>query len=803
MDIAKSEFGMFWSKGDLGDEQLLSLLLSGERKFGPILLRLLAEVSKKRGGQRIVIVLDALDEISRRVEESKDAVESNAFIDGADSLMLNLLKPISNESFNGMSVSVIFSCLKPVQPDQSFGRTFAYVDCEKAALTDADKGKILDSWKHRWIEDMNAVDASEPRCDASTPWLSQVMDPLSRVCFHHGDLRVSLLLVGFVLQEAFFVADARDITCRRNPLSSSIMQELQLTLELLCSKDMSVQIVSYIAQSILCCRLKNDDEWEAAVAKSLDALALVAYSGQESQTRLDARHLRFLFPDVSGTLLEQHLHHTVRPLLVLQPREPSKINFNPVLLDVVRRHMKDDGMSPLNAYTQKLHKNEKRLSKDQQRRMKTVAFREACSVVASRQDLILRAQRVLSPDFGAQVDVVGTAGDLMHVLRIALAFQSPCCAVDAFVSTINLKETINVSDPQVLGDLCLLLAFACSEADGAPSDFKPLRLHGLDAACRKVVTAFDSAVFVYGWTLQWKPSVKQHLISVLVLLQQLNEIDLMDRIIADAFQQLMTTKPAQVILWNQLINSIVRRTSSTKMAASMMDRMLSQGCEPDVVTWSTLMNAHAGKGDAAACERVMRDMRAAGQEPDVTTWSTLMNAHQKAKCGEDVLRTFQDMRKAGCSFDAHTLSSLFNGLMFGIRGDRRAGALRVVELYPSLVTPSNLNHFVSTPIMRALADVAAAADVDRFWSFCEQHLRSSRQGWPGQATATVLANCCSRCGDRGAWPRVAALLSSAGVGSGGDAGSRGAATPRVFCKNWQAAGSCRFGDRCNFKDGHK
>ena len=187
----------------------------------------------------------------------------------------------------------------------------------------------------------------------------------------------------------------------------------------------------------------------------------------------------------------------------------------------------------------------------------------------------------------------------------------------------------------------------------------------------------------------------------------------------------------------------------------------------------------------------------------MTTWSTLMNAHQKAKCGEDVLRTFQDMRKAGCSFNAHILSSLFNGLMFGIRGDRRAGALRVVELYPSLVTPSNLNHFVSTPIMRALADVAAAADVDRFWSFCEQHLRSSRQGWPGQANAKVLADFCSRCGDRGAWRRVAALLSSAGVGSGGDAGSRGAATPRVFCKNWQAAGSCRFGDRCNFKDGHK
>jgi pentatricopeptide repeat protein len=56
---------------------------------------------------------------------------------------------------------------------------------------------------------------------------------------------------------------------------------------------------------------------------------------------------------------------------------------------------------------------------------------------------------------------------------------------------------------------------------------------------------------------------------------------------------------------------------------------------------------HAGKGDAAACERVMRDMQKAGLEPDVTTWSTLMNAHagkgDAAAC-EQVMR---DMQKAG------------------------------------------------------------------------------------------------------------------------------------------------------------
>jgi hypothetical protein len=94
-----------------------------------------------------------------------------------------------------------------------------------------------------------------------------------------------------------------------------------------------------------------------------------------------------------------------------------------------------------------------------------------------------------------------------------------------------------------------------------------------------------------------------------------------------------------------------------------------------------------------------------------------MNAHQNARSGHDVLRTFNDMRARHVKFDSHTLSSLFNGLMFGINGDRRAGALKVVELYPSLVTPSILNHFVATPILRALADAASPAVVDRFWFF--------------------------------------------------------------------------------------
>ncbi len=70
------------------------------------------------------------------------------------------------------------------------------------------------------------------------------------------------------------------------------------------------------------------------------------------------------------------------------------------------------------------------------------------------------------------------------------------------------------------------------------------------------------------------------------------------------------------------------------------------------------MNAHAGKGDAAACERVMRDMRAAGQEPDWTTWSTLMNAHAGKGDAAACERVMRDMRAAAASSSSSSSSLL-------------------------------------------------------------------------------------------------------------------------------------------------
>jgi len=126
------------------------------------------------------------------------------------------------------------------------------------------------------------------------------------------------------------------------------------------------------------------------------------------------------------------------------------------------------------------------------------------------------------------------------------------------------------------------------------------------------VKVLNEDVFSYGWTLNWKQSQKIHLISVLVALQVLNETEMMDQILKDWFEQMEVKLLARVVMWNQVIAAAIKRSVQICAIENMMTRMKLQGLQPDVVTWSTLMNAHAGKGDAAACERVMRDMQKAG-----------------------------------------------------------------------------------------------------------------------------------------------------------------------------------------------
>jgi pentatricopeptide repeat protein len=197
---------------------------------------------------------------------------------------------------------------------------------------------------------------------------------------------------------------------------------------------------------------------------------------------------------------------------------------------------------------------------------------------------------------------------------------------------------------------------------------------------------------------------------------------------------------------------------------------------------------------------VLEEMRDAGVEPDVVTFTTIIQGFVADFDAASALSAFNEMSSCRVQPNQHTLSSLFSALVRGLNGDVQSGLLKIIEIFQMHVPANNdhklLDHFVAGPVLRALASCCSVADLDAFWSRCQRSLARSHDGWPGAFLAKQMRDLYSRSLSRTAgWERLVELCSDA-------CGGGGCAAAHAVCKNWQQYGSCRFGDGCNFKDGH-
>ena len=150
--------------------------------------------------------------------------------------------------------------------------------------------------------------------------------------------------------------------------------------------------------------------------------------------------------------------------------------------------------------------------------------------------------------------------------------------------------------------------------------------------------------------------------------------------------------------------------------------------------------------------------------PDVTTWNTLMKAyyHQSIKVkngGDSCFAAFERMLAARVAPNSVSLATVFSTLVYGLRGNRAAGAAKIIELSKKWVNAHTLTHSVAGGVLRALAEAGTAADVDTFWAFCSAQLGRTRQGWPG-SSFKILSDLSQKFSGKGQWPRIAALLAS-------------------------------------------
>ena len=83
-----------------------------------------------------------------------------------------------------------------------------------------------------------------------------------------------------------------------------------------------------------------------------------------------------------------------------------------------------------------------------------------------------------------------------------------------------------------------------------------------------------------------------------------------------------------------------------------------QQAQPDVYSWTILINSFSRSGQNAAAKRVMEIMKERGVEPNVVTWNSLTHGYSKSQDDTGLLNSLLDMHESGVSMDSYTLKGL-------------------------------------------------------------------------------------------------------------------------------------------------
>ncbi|KAK4541238.1 hypothetical protein LTR36_008154 [Oleoguttula mirabilis] len=113
---------------------------------------------------------------------------------------------------------------------------------------------------------------------------------------------------------------------------------------------------------------------------------------------------------------------------------------------------------------------------------------------------------------------------------------------------------------------------------------------------------------------------------------------------------------------NIFLNGFIRAKSKLLQAARVvkdMQKPLPESAgvtqaKPDVYTWSIFLHGFASKGETKLAEQVLGYMRSQGMEPNVATWTSLVGGYAAAQNSEGTLDTLRRMERSGVTWNEWT-----------------------------------------------------------------------------------------------------------------------------------------------------
>ncbi|XXG73188.1 hypothetical protein AAC387_Pa07g2148 [Persea americana] len=168
-----------------------------------------------------------------------------------------------------------------------------------------------------------------------------------------------------------------------------------------------------------------------------------------------------------------------------------------------------------------------------------------------------------------------------------------------------------------------------------------------------------------------------------------------------------------VQVYNAMMGVYARNGRFSKVQ-ELLSVMRSRGCEPDLVSFNTLINARAKSGSMTpgSALQLLHEVRRSGLRPDIITYNTLISACSHGSDLEEAVTVYDDLKKNNCLPDLWTYNTMIS--VYG-----RCGMVQEAEqLFKDLGAKGFFPDAVTYNSM--LYAFAREGDVEKVESFCEE-----------------------------------------------------------------------------------
>ncbi|KAK4572418.1 hypothetical protein RGQ29_030743 [Quercus rubra] len=170
---------------------------------------------------------------------------------------------------------------------------------------------------------------------------------------------------------------------------------------------------------------------------------------------------------------------------------------------------------------------------------------------------------------------------------------------------------------------------------------------------------WQRALEVYEWLnlRHWFSPNARMLATILSILGKANQ----EALAVEIFARTESAVGDTVQVYNAMMGVYARNGRFNKVQ-ELLDLMRERGCEPDLVSFNTLINARLKSGAMVPNLAIdlLNEVRRSGLRPDIITYNTLISACSRESNLEEAVKVYDDMEEHNCQPDLWTYNAMIS-----------------------------------------------------------------------------------------------------------------------------------------------